>query len=226
MKVLAFDCATNILATALETEAGISIRVFSGGLRHAELLMPTVASLLSDAGLEPSDLDLIVCGKGPGSFTGLRIAMASAKGISAGSAVPLVSVPSLDWIAEPFRASEGLVVPVIDARKGRLYAGIYSQGKRSGDWLDLSSVDLVGRLEGREEILFTGPDADLLSEMAAERPGWDIDRFYRCPRPECLISLGKEAFEMRGADSPAESPLYFRESEADLGIQSSAGKGS
>lgn len=218
------DCSTRILALALETETGVSLRLCDAGRRHAELLMASVDSLMSEAGLSPSDLDLIVCGKGPGSFTGLRIALASAKGISAGAGVPLVTVPGLDWLAEPFRDRSGLVVPLIDARKGRLYAALYEAGSRASGWLDLAPADLSARLEGRDKVLFTGPDADVMIETAAERPGWDIDRFWRCPRPECLISLGKDLFETQGPDSPAASPLYVREGEADMGIDPSAAR--
>lgn len=222
MRTLALDCSSPIMAVALETEAGVHSRIGMVGRRHAELLMPTIEALMAEAGLEAADLDLVVCGKGPGSFTGLRIAMASAKGIAAGSGRPLVSVPGPDWLAEPFRSFAGLVVPVLDARKGRLYAAVYSGGIRHGSYLDLSPADLAAHLGGATSVLFTGPDADLMLPMAADRDGWDIDRFWRSPRPECLVSLGKALYEERGPDSPAEGPLYLRESEEDMGIQLSA----
>jgi tRNA threonylcarbamoyladenosine biosynthesis protein TsaB len=218
VNVLAFDASTEILALSVMTDSASYSCVCDSGIKHAERLVPLIEAALGECGLSAGRLDLVVCAKGPGSFTGLRIAMATAKGLCAGSSAAMVSVPTLDYLAAPLAHSSGIVVPIIDARKGRVYAGLYYGGKLRGEYLDLSLAALLLRLENADDLVFTGPDADLAAEIALERPGWRIDELSRSPRPECLARIGKALFEERGPDGPGSSPLYIRESEEDLGI--------
>jgi tRNA threonylcarbamoyladenosine biosynthesis protein TsaB len=214
---LALDASTAVLSCALAWEGGWASRSSSTGLTHAERLIPLVDGLLAEAGIGPSALDLVICACGPGSFTGLRIALSAAKGICAGSGAELVLAPTLDYLAMAC-GSAPTVVPMIDARKGRVYAAIYRSQKRDGPWLDLSVPDLTGMLSAEDEIVFTGPDAELMSETVAERAGWGIDPCYRHPRPECLLELGLRLRARDGAASLGAGPLYVRNDEADIGI--------
>ena len=92
------------------------------GYRHAVTLVPWISQICRETDFSPDKLDVVIVGTGPGSFTGLRIGMASAKGLAAGAGCPLVGVPTLDAFAWGLRNAAGLVLPVIDARKNRLYA--------------------------------------------------------------------------------------------------------
>ena len=85
MRVLAFDCGSELLALAVKADARAFSCVCDSGEKQAESLLPLVESAMARCGLEPRELDLVVCARGPGSFTGLRIAMSTAKGIAAGS---------------------------------------------------------------------------------------------------------------------------------------------
>lgn len=218
MNVLAFDASTEVLAVSVSTPTASFSCVSGSGMKHAERLVPLIEAALAECGISAGELGLVACAKGPGSFTGLRIALATAKGLCAGSGAALVCVPTLDYLAEPFLDGSEIVVPLIDARKGRLYAGIYSGGRLSGEYLDLSLDSLLTRLENADRLVFTGPDAGLAAETALERPGWRIDPFHASPRPESLASLALRLLESRGADGPGASPLYIRENEEDLGI--------
>ena len=90
------------------------------GFRHAERLMGTVDFCLSEAGLSKTDIDLFACAGGPGSFTGLRIAMASIKGMAYGLGKPFVSVPSLDAMAADWEGTSPVIVPALLLRGVRI----------------------------------------------------------------------------------------------------------
>lgn len=102
------------------------IRVLDAGLRHVEGLLPEIENLIAHGGLAPADLHGLITGRGPGSFTGLRIAMAAMKGLSSALEIPLVSISALEAIAWKYHRSEAIVAASIDARKSRYYCGVWN----------------------------------------------------------------------------------------------------
>lgn len=108
MNILSIDTAAEILYVGVKTDKAFLENIRAMGLKHAETLIPLIRSMLKEIELSPGDLDLVVCSQGPGSFTGLRIGLATAKGISEGAGCPLVSIPTLDALAEPYRFLGGL----------------------------------------------------------------------------------------------------------------------
>lgn len=221
MSILAIDTATEILSVGLETDGGSHFETsIAAGLRHSEYLLPVVDALLGIAHAE-AHLSLICCMRGPGSFTGLRIGMATAKGLAAGSRCPLVAVPTLDVLAEGYDYLPGVVVPVIDARKRRVYTAIFEHGRKTSDDLDLTPTDLADRLDPESPVLFTGPGAHLLAGEAESKPRWRIDPHRSASRARALLELGKRQFEERGGDPDDVGPVYLRESEAVLGRRKS-----
>lgn len=224
MNLLAFDCSSDLLTVGLARNDG---RVFSfaeKGFRHTELLLPTIGRCLEQAALPAASLDLIACTKGPGSFTGLRIGMSTAKGLSLALGKPWTALPTLDCIAhsiagnlEPYAASapdgSGTVVPVLDARKKRLYAAIYRQGRRESEYLDISIQDLLALVNAEAELSFIGQAADLFTDYSLERPGFRIEAL----KPERLVAamalLALEQYRSQGPAAEDESPLYIREPE-------------
>jgi tRNA threonylcarbamoyladenosine biosynthesis protein TsaB len=215
MKVLAIDSATDILAVALMTDSGWSEASLDLGLRHAERMMELIDSCLGRAEVPRSELGLVACAKGPGSFTGLRIGMAASKGIAAGLGIPWISVPTLDALAFGYDCVSGAVAPIVDGKKGRVYSSIYLRGRRVSDWLDLPLDKLAALLDTYPEALVTGPDAELFRPFAAERSGFRIDDRARNPAARAVARLGLEAFLRDGPGSPDEGPLYLRPSEAE-----------
>ncbi len=229
MTILALDTATEILSVALKVDERQVEATLDVGLRHSELLMPTLDRLVELAGAERR-FDLVVCMKGPGSFTGLRIGMATAKGLSAGSSCPLVAVPTLEAEASGLEGFDGIVVPVIDARAGRLYAALFEAGRRLSEDLDVAPRELLERLAGRARALLTGPGARLalrgmeetlkvgedealrreLSSRVLVHPG------YRDGRSPALLRLGLARLGASGPEEDDAGPLYLRPSEAEL----------
>lgn len=224
MNILAFDTATPLLSLALETDAGRFYSARDVGLRHGELLMPLISRLLEEAAIGADELDLIVCSRGPGSFTGLRIGMAGAKGLSAGTGVPLVSVPLPDYLARPFRNFRIPVLVLIDARKQRFYGAIYREGRRQGPYFDLDAAAIAVLGADDPELLLTGPDAELFTERLEpeERPRFFIVSSGLGAINE-LLDAGIEEFKRRGGDSPDQGPLYIRKSEAEISLEERRG---
>ncbi|MCE1196268.1 tRNA (adenosine(37)-N6)-threonylcarbamoyltransferase complex dimerization subunit type 1 TsaB [bacterium] len=213
MNILVFDTSTEALAVGAAREGGPLRFRAEGGFRHAETLLPTIEACLADASLALEELDLIACAKGPGSFMGLRIGMATAKGLSLALGIPWVGVPTLDMMAYGRGGADGVVVPVLDARKNRLYAAIYRAGARQGEYLDISIEGLLRAVEGEAEVTFAGIDADLLQDYTLERPGFRVEGDDPGLRMRGLAELAERQFIEKGAAAEDEGPLYLREPE-------------
>lgn len=219
MNVLAIDASTELLSVCLTTSGGRAEALLDRGLTHAESIMDLIEFCVSRARIAKADLDLIACAEGPGSFTGLRIGMSTAKGIAAGLGKPWVAVPTLDALAWGLDDFPGAVVPVIDARKGRYYAAVYVRGQRQGDWLDIPLEGLAAELDRHADILVTGPDAGQLESLATERSGIRIDPRARSGAAWGMASLAADIFAERGAFPDSAGPLYLRPSEAEEAAQ-------
>lgn len=99
------------------------------GSRHAASLLPAIAELMEEAGLRPGELRGVVVGSGPGSFTGVRVAAATARGLARGAGIPLIPVSSLAGAAATLAHQEGTLCPCIDARGDRVFAAVYRVGR-------------------------------------------------------------------------------------------------
>ena len=223
MITLALDCATETLGICLQTESVTLSFSKRAGFMHAEAAAPWIRRLCGDAGVNPSEIDLVVAGIGPGSFTGLRIGLATAKGLAVGASCSIVGVSTLDAQGWKFRSISDVVVPVIDARKKRLYSALYHEGKRLTEYLDISEENLLARLSSlsapESRLLITGPYADRFCEHLArsdmEKP-FALDPEYRILDPYPLLELGVELFESMGDAGDTLTPLYLRKSEAEI----------
>jgi tRNA threonylcarbamoyladenosine biosynthesis protein TsaB len=215
MKVLAFDCSGDILSVAVRDGEHWAEASLDLGLKHAERLMDLVDRCVSWAGLKPPELELIACTIGPGSFTGLRIGISTAKGMALGLGLPWIGIPSLDCLAWGHEGFSGPVAPIMDARRGRVYSAIYLKGLRIGDWLDVPLAELAALLDTYQEALVTGPDAELFEPFAADRSGFRIDPKARYSSARALAVLGEERFLAEGGAHADAGPLYLRPVEAE-----------
>ncbi|ATA57316.1 tRNA (adenosine(37)-N6)-threonylcarbamoyltransferase complex dimerization subunit type 1 TsaB [Variovorax boronicumulans] len=126
-KLLAFDTSTEHLSVAVRHGDRVLAHSGVGGAQASSTLLPLIRELLADAGLALAELDAIVFGRGPGSFTGLRTACSVAQGLAFGAKVPLLPVDTLLAVADEARHAFGAqrVVAVLDARMDQLYAAHY-----------------------------------------------------------------------------------------------------
>lgn len=127
MKLLAFETATEACSVALWLDGEVIERFEVAPRRHAELALPWADALLADAGIARTALDAIAVGRGPGAFTGVRLAIAIAQGIALGLDRPVVAISTLAALALPAarQSPRAGVLAAIDARMGELYVGAF-----------------------------------------------------------------------------------------------------
>ncbi len=131
MKILAIDTSSKICSVAiLENEETIEEINLDNGRTHSENLMPMIAEILAKNNLKLENIDLISCSIGPGSFTGIRIGVASVKAMAEVNQIPVVGVTSLETLAR-IDESNKTKVALIDARNNQVYGGIFDENYRS-----------------------------------------------------------------------------------------------
>lgn len=130
MITLAFDSTAKTASCALtDGERLIGLLDIDNGLTQSELLLPMAEDLLRAAKLSFSDIELLACSVGPGSFTGVRIGAALVKGIAFAKNLPCAPVSTLEALAENLHGLEGIFVPVMDARRSQVYTAIFLSGE-------------------------------------------------------------------------------------------------
>lgn len=226
MRVLAIESATSVAALAIvEENAVVAEAVLNTGKTHSQRLMPMLGKLLEEADLELQDLDGIVVSGGPGSFTGLRIGLATAKGLAYASQKPLVTVSTLDSLAYNVKGYPHLICPILNARRNEVYTAVY---RDAGEELEmvmtyaaLSPAELVNRLLPlAEPVMFLGDAVPLLGTYLREQLGSQAQLatiFASLPSAAVLGWLGLQKLKKgQVADLVAAKPLYIRPSEAEV----------
>ena len=192
---------------------------------HSEKLMPLVQHLLNELELTVKDLDAIAVTQGPGSFTGLRIGMATAKGLAQGAGKKLIAVPTLDCLAQNLVHYPGVICPIMNAQKKQVYTAIYrstSDGlERLSDY-QASAVDqLAAQLnELNEDVWFVGDGVAAFGDVFRELLGTRCrfaDGNHILPRAGSLAMLAAKRAEAEQFDDLFEAELiYIRKSEAEV----------
>jgi tRNA threonylcarbamoyladenosine biosynthesis protein TsaB len=229
VNLLALDTAGPVLSAALSTDAGSWYAEIDAGSRHSELLMECVDALCKSAGLSPRDLSLAACMKGPGSFTGLRIGFAAAKGLALALGIPLRTASTLDCLAYPLSPWPGLVIPALDAKKGCFFTALYRQGERLCEDLDASPQAVAAmiaktRLFPEEKIIATGAGAEILAALLAEQSPPEhvmVDPLGQRGRARELLEIVKKSNleGLEGMDEINSGPAYIRKSDAELNLK-------
>jgi tRNA threonylcarbamoyladenosine biosynthesis protein TsaB len=185
--------------------------------------MECVDGLCESAGLSPADLKAVVCPRGPGSFTGLRIGYSTAKGLCMALGIPLIAIPTLDCLAYPLAIWPGLILPAIDAKKGCFFTAFYRDGKRVTDYSDAAPETIAETaakiaLNPNEPIFLTGSGAGILYSIIVKLISPENIKLY----PEFRRGIAKELLEMaksiivKGVDDINSGPDYLRKSDAEL----------
>ena len=225
LNLLAFDTSTDTLSAAVQRggphPAAIWRHEAAGGAQASAALIPAIEKLLSQAGLRLAELDAIVFGRGPGSFTGLRTACSVAQGLAFGAGVPVLPVPTLLAVAEQARLSHGAtrVVAVLDARMDEIYSAAYAH--HAGRWEQQGDFGLAV-----PEAL-QAPDGWVLAGNAFAAYGARLPGAAACieamPSASALLSLAP-ALLAAGQAGPAVHalPLYIRDKVAQTSEERAA----
>lgn len=170
MKILALDSSAQVATVALtEDECLLAEYTIHNGNTHSETLLPMVESLMKLYGIRQDGIDLFAVSAGPGSFTGVRIGVATVKGMAFGTDKPCLGVSTLEAIAENLSITGGLICPVMNARRSQVYTALFrSNGKtltRLCPDMALSLSDLDNKLASYgEEIFLAGDGYEIAKE--------------------------------------------------------------
>lgn len=222
MLILGMDTATRVCSVAVcKDEKILGSLDINVGLTHSEGLVPQLETLLKLARVKKEELDLIAVSRGPGSFTGLRIGMATAEAMAYALDKPLVAVDTLKAIAYNLPVSGVRLTPVLDAQKGNLYVGSYAW--KDGRLVELAPVEIVAGKELAARLEAGDIPAILMGEcqrvpMEGEfRKVSVAPESARLPRGSSVAILGAKQFDPEG-DKYAYfgmDPFYIRRSEAE-----------
>lgn len=227
MKVLGIDTATMMGSIGLIDDEG-AIAEYSLNIRatHSERLMPAIDRLLKDSGIMPKDIDGFAVSIGPGSFTGLRIGLATVKGFAMGCNKPVAAVSTLEALAFNLAYAEYLICPILDARRNEVYSALFKSDGKGGmkRLVQDMAIDMQTFLrEYDEDIIFLGDAVDIYRERIL-----DIlkDRAHFAPKNRNMPSgvsvaeLGlKKIRDGKAADPSGLAPFYIRRSEAEINLE-------
>lgn len=221
MKLLAVDTATEACSAALYIDGEILERFELAPRTHTQLILPMIDSLMAEAELAPQDLDGLAFGRGPGSFTGVRIATGVIQGIALGLDLPVVPVSTLAALAQDYfgRAAEDVVFVGMDARMGEVFWGVYR--KNDQGFAELFGAESVGAAENvvfpEEKGCGVGSAWRTYREALCERLNdclASIESDY-LPKASAIALLGARGFTLDQA-VPVEQamPVYLRDKVA------------
>jgi tRNA threonylcarbamoyladenosine biosynthesis protein TsaB len=231
MLVLGIETSTTQGGVALVGEAGlISEYTLNVEVTHSERVLPAIERMLQDAGVPLSALGGLAVSIGPGSFTGLRIGLSTAKGLAYATGLPVAAVPTLEAMAWVLPQARPPICPVLDARKQEVYAAVFQHGPDGlGRLMEdpaLSPEALAAQI--RKPTLFLGDGlsayGDLWRRLLGERLVLP-PATHRGPRAACVADLGRQRL-LRGEAEAIGSlvPRYLRASEAELRRQADASR--
>ncbi|WP_156291097.1 tRNA (adenosine(37)-N6)-threonylcarbamoyltransferase complex dimerization subunit type 1 TsaB [Oceanobacillus salinisoli] len=221
MNVLAIDASNQVMGVAiLKNNEVIGEYVTNIAKNHSVRLMPAIEQLMKEVSLTPDGLDKIVVAKGPGSYTGVRIGLSTAKTMAWALDIPVVGVSSLEVLAHQGRLFEGYICPFFDARRGLVYSGVYQYKNEN---LELvyeekniamdAVLDLLAK--GNKKVLFLSPDLSLHKEKIMDVLGNLAiipEGPYHIAKPSLLgmAGLNRDADDTHGL-----TPNYLRLAEAE-----------
>lgn len=222
MKLLAIDTSGPVCGVAILTEAGIAYECAAvNKLTHSTNLMPMVEAAFAATGLTVQDMDRIAVVTGPGSFTGVRIGVSTAKGLAHGAGKPCVAVDALEAMAAGVGEFSGIICPIQDARAGQVYGAAFSAGEVRPDRLmrdtPLKVEEYVATIQSmRDRFLFLG-DGMLVQKAKLQALLGDAAVFANPQqaflRPAAVAYLGSLATEEM--DYLELMPMYLRAPNAE-----------
>ncbi|MFZ3579556.1 tRNA (adenosine(37)-N6)-threonylcarbamoyltransferase complex dimerization subunit type 1 TsaB [Virgibacillus sp. DJP39] len=221
MNVLAIDTSNQIMGVALVKDNVLVGEVVTNLTKnHSVRLMPAIDQLMNDTSMLPDQLDEIVVAKGPGSFTGVRIGLATAKAMAWSLGIPVKGVSSLETLAYQGSFFNSYICPFFDARRGLVYTGLYQWADdrmvlvekevniRMDEWLDYIAND-------QKQVLFLSQDIEMHRSLIKEKIGdlaYIPDLNYHIAKPSHLALAGKDK---QAENTHALTPNYLRLVEAE-----------
>ena len=214
MLILGIDTSTKICTCSIfDSENGVIAETsLSVKKNHSNIVMPIIDNLFKISDLNINDIDKIAVAIGPGSFTGVRIALGIAKGLAMALNKPLIAVNELDILEAIAGGSENEIIPLIDARKERVYY------KYQGNYIDDYLIDLISNFDKNKKYVFVGDGATNYTKILKDNLGENaivLPMYNSFPRASvlCELALNKEE-----ANIYTLEPEYISKSRAEKNI--------
>ena len=221
MKILGIDTTTARLCLGLYVDGKFYEYSLQVGRSLSALLVPTIQRVICAAGLKITDIDYFACGLGPGSFTGMRIGLATIKGLSVVKNKPIIGISTLDILAKNAPLKDRLIVTAIDARRALIYCSSYKyeQGslKRKSAYSLLSLDELVKKFSSRMVVL--GDAVALYGDALLTRikNATVLDKDYWSPQAHNLMELALAKIKAKQFSSaPSVKPIYLYPQECQI----------
>ena len=221
MKILSIDTSTKFLCLGLYDGAKVFEYNLEVGTKLSTLITVTIKRVLEASGLSLEKIDYFACGLGPGSFTGLRVGIATIKGLGWVAKKPIVGVSTLDILAKNAKASDKLIIPMIDARRNLIYCSAYKnkngQLKRVKPYMLLSEDDFFKHFRANSVIL--GDAIGIYREKILKNiKGAELlDKDYWYPKAHNLIELALEKIKANKiSDAFNIKPVYLYPKECQI----------
>lgn len=228
MKILAIDTSgPNCSIAVTEDNKVIADFTINNGTTHSQNLVPMIEQVQKFTNIELSDIDAFACSIGPGSFTGLRIGIATVKGFAMSLNKPTLSVPTLLALAYNVQNFDGIICSIIDAKNDNVYAGIYRKDQNTliqiGDYISDNIDVLINYLQDFDDnIIFVGDGVNTYQKLLLAKLNSDFRNVSFAPtllNCQYALSVANAANDMASrnifSDYNSLSPLYLKKSQAE-----------
>lgn len=229
IKILAID-SSGLVATAAVVSGNELIAEYTINYKktHSQTLLPMLDEIKKMIELDLHSIDAIAVAAGPGSFTGLRIGSATAKGLGLALNKPIVPVPTVDGLAFNLYGTEKIICPIMDARRNQVYTGIYRFEREDGRYVlkilkkqcAVSIEEIIDALHKTgEEVIFLGDGVPVFQSLITQKmqlPYSFAPAHMNRQRAGSVAVLGMEYFRQGKVQTAAEhEPEYLRMSQAE-----------
>ena len=225
MRLLALDSSGLVASVALVVDDTVIAEYTTNFKKtHSQTLLPMLDEIVKMTEMELSELDAIALAAGPGSFTGLRIGAATAKGLGLALNKPIVSVPTVDALAYNLYGTKGIICPIMDARRSQVYTGLYEYVNNEFTVIEQQKVVTIDEL--LEEIIATGKEViflgdgvdvhrDKIKEVLGDKASFAPAHVAR-QRAGAVAMLGAKYYAEGKIETASEhAPEYLRVSQAE-----------
>lgn len=230
MNILAIETtAAQASAAIIDKDECVHEAVAEGNLTHLQKLMPLIDRTLSECDMKLSDIEGIAVSRGPGSFTGIRIGVTTAKALAQILGVKIAEVPTLKAMSMNYWNFSGIVCPVLDARRNQVYSAAYVFDEEGQKELYPEGAyyleEVIEKLKGKGPVLFMGDGVSNEKIAGFLEEGIGREAFFASPEKrmqtaEMVAVLGQEMHKEGKAVSYVEAqPEYLRKSEAERNLE-------
>ncbi len=227
MKILGIDTSTRFLCLGIYNDTKIYEYNLDLGRRISALITVTIKRVLDGLGWQINDIDYFFCGLGPGSFTGLRVGIATVKGLAFSLNKPVIGVSTLDILARNAGITSGYIIPIIDARRKLIYCSIYRNKNgtlsRIEPYMLLTIDEFLKKTKIKGNAVILGDAVNLYkNEILMNMKNVTVlDKDYWYPNGRNIIDLAIEKINRKKVNSASRiKPIYLYPKECQIKVAS------